>query len=75
MSTLLHTGNMADIIGLTIQEYDLKAEDGQSPTDDLYLIRSSQLDELCMKAALRISEKATRLEHDEHRRVKHDGTD
>lgn len=61
----LHTGNIADIIGLTIQEYDLKADDGQSPTDDLYMIRSSQLDELSLTAALRISEQTAKLERKE----------
>ncbi|KAA8820480.1 hypothetical protein CSQ85_01460 [Bifidobacterium rousetti] len=61
----LHTGNIADIIARTISEYDLKADDGQSPTDDLYMIRSSQLDELSLTAALRISEQTAKLERKE----------
>lgn len=66
MSAILHTGNIADIIAKTIQDYDLKDEDGQSPTDDLYIIRSSQLDELCLTAAMTINKKTIEFE----RRVK-----
>ncbi|MBW3090409.1 hypothetical protein [Bifidobacterium miconisargentati] len=58
---MLASINIADIIGRTIVDYDLKDEDGVSPTDDLYMIRSSQLDDLCTRAALRILHAEQRL--------------
>ncbi|MBT1171720.1 hypothetical protein [Bifidobacterium sp. SO4] len=58
---MLASINIADIIGRTIVDYDLKDEDGVSPTDDLYMIRSNQLDDLCTRAALRIQHAERRL--------------
>lgn len=54
--------NMTGIIAKTIQDYDLKDDHGESPTDDLYMIRSSQLDELAFTAATRISKKAEEID-------------
>ena len=46
MSAELSSLGIAQIVESVIADYDLRDEDGNELTDDLYVIRSEQLDEL-----------------------------
>lgn len=59
MSAELSSLGIAQIVESVIADYDLHDEDGNELTDDLYVIRSEQLDELGLTVARRIH-KATR---------------
>lgn len=59
MSTELSSLGIAQIVESVIADYDLRDEDGNELTDDLYVIRSERLDELGLTVARRIH-KATR---------------
>ncbi len=59
MSAELSSLGIAQIVESAIADYDLHDEDGNELTDDLYVIRSEQLDELGLTVARRIH-KATR---------------
>ncbi|MEX1342844.1 hypothetical protein ABXW80_09835 [Bifidobacterium longum] len=59
MSAELSSLGIAQIVESVIADYDLRDEDGNELTDDLYVIRSEQLDELGLTVARRIH-KATR---------------
>lgn len=59
MSAELSSLGIAQIVESAIADYDLHDENGNELTDDLYVIRSEQLDELGLTVARRIH-KATR---------------
>ena len=59
MNAELSSLGIAQIVESAIADYDLHDEDGNELTDDLYVIRSEQLDELGLTVARRIH-KATR---------------
>lgn len=59
MSVELSSLGIAQIVENAIADYDLRDEDGNELTDDLYVIRSERLDELGLTVARRIH-KATR---------------
>lgn len=59
MNAELSSLGIAQIVESVIADYDLRDEDGNELTDDLYVIRSEQLDELGLTVARRIH-KATR---------------
>lgn len=59
MSAELSSLGIAQIVESVIADYDLRDEDGNELTDDLYVIRSERLDELGLTVARRIH-KATR---------------
>lgn len=59
MSAELSSLGIAQIVESVIADYDLHDENGNELTDDLYVIRSEQLDELGLTVARRIH-KATR---------------
>lgn len=59
MSAELSSLGIAQIVESVIADYDLRNEDGNELTDDLYVIRSERLDELGLTVARRIH-KATR---------------
>ena len=59
MSAELSSLGIAQIVESVIVDYDLHDENGNELTDDLYVIRSEQLDELGLTVARRIH-KATR---------------
>lgn len=59
MNAELSSLGIAQIVESVIADYDLHDEDGNELTDDLYVIRSEQLDELGLTVARRIH-KATR---------------
>lgn len=54
MSAELSSLGIAQIVESVIADYDLHDEDGNELTDDLYVIRSEQLDELGLTVARRI---------------------
>lgn len=54
MSAELSSLGIAQIVESVIADYDLRDEDGNELTDDLYVIRSEQLDELGLTVARRI---------------------
>ena len=51
MSAELSSLGIAQIVESVIADYDLRDEDGNELTDDLYVIRSEQLDELGLTVA------------------------
>lgn len=59
MSAELSSLGIAQIVESAIADFDLRDEDGNDLTDDLYVIRSERLDELGLTVARRIH-KATR---------------
>lgn len=59
MNAKLSSLGIAQIVESVIADYDLRDEDGNELTDDLYVIRSERLDELGLTVARRIH-KATR---------------
>lgn len=59
MSAELSSLGIAQIVESVIADYDLRDENGNELTDDLYVIRSERLDELGLTVARRIH-KATR---------------
>lgn len=62
MSAELSSLGIAQIVESVIADYDLRDEDGNELTDDLYFIRSEQLDELGLTVARRICKATHELE-------------
>lgn len=62
MSAELSSLGIAQIVESVIADYDLRDEDGNELTDDLYVIRSEQLDELGLTVARRIHRAIRELE-------------
>lgn len=62
MSAELSSLGVAQIVESVIADYDLRDEDGNELTDDLYVIRSEQLDELGLTVARRIHKAIRELE-------------
>lgn len=62
MSAELSSLGIALIVESVIADYDLRDEDGNELTDDLYVIRSEQLDELGLTVARRIHKAIHELE-------------
>lgn len=62
MSAELSSLGIAQIVENVIADYDLRDEDGNELTDDLYVIRSEQLDELGLTVARRIHKAIHELE-------------
>lgn len=62
MSAELSSLGIAQIVESVIADYDLRDEDGNELTDDLYVIRSAQLDELGLTVARRIHKAIRELE-------------
>lgn len=62
MSVELSSLGIAQIVESVIADYDLRDEDGNELTDDLYVIRSEQLDELGLTVARRIHKAIRELE-------------
>lgn len=62
MSAELSSLGIAQIVESAIADYDLHDEDGNELTDDLYVIRSEQLDELGLNVARRIHKAIRELE-------------
>lgn len=62
MSAELSSLGVAQIVESVIADYDLRDEDGNELTDDLYVIRSEQLDELGLTVARRIHKAIHELE-------------
>lgn len=62
MSAELSSMGIAQIVESVIADYDLRDEDGNELTDDLYVIRSEQLDELGLTVARRIHKAIHELE-------------
>lgn len=62
MSAELSSLGIAQIVESAIADYDLRDEDGNELTDDLYVIRSEQLDELGLTVARRIHKAIRELE-------------
>lgn len=62
MSAELSSLGIAQIVESVIADYDLRDEDGNELTDDLYVIRSEQLDELGLTVARRIHKAICELE-------------
>lgn len=62
MSAELSSLGIAQIVESVIADYDLHDEDGNELTDDLYVIRSEQLDELGLNVARRIHKAIRELE-------------
>lgn len=62
MSAELSSLGIARIVESVIADYDLRDEDGNELTDDLYVIRSEQLDELGLTVARRIHKAIRELE-------------
>lgn len=62
MSAELSSLGIAQIVENTIADYDLHDENGNELTDDLYIIRSEQLDELGLTVARRIHKAIHELE-------------
>lgn len=62
MSAELFSLGIAQIVENVIADYDLHDEDGNELTDDLYVIRSEQLDELGLTVARRIHKAIRELE-------------
>lgn len=55
------------IVARTISDYDIRDENGQDLTDDLYIIRSSDLDQLAWTIAQRVHQATLQLIRD-HRK-------
>lgn len=62
MSAELSSLGIAQIVESVIADYDLRDEDGNELTDDLYVIRSERLDELGLTVARRIHKAIHELE-------------
>lgn len=62
MSAELSSLGIAQIVESVIADYDLRDENGNELTDDLYVIRSEQLDELGLTVARRIHKAIRELE-------------
>ena len=62
MNAELSSLGIAQIVESVIADYDLHDEDGNELTDDLYVIRSEQLDELGLTVARRIHKAIRELE-------------
>lgn len=62
MSAELSSLGIARIVESVIADYDLHDENGNELTDDLYVIRSEQLDELGLTVARRIHKAIHELE-------------
>lgn len=62
MSAELSSLGIAQIVESAIDDYDLHDENGNELTDDLYVIRSEQLDELGLNVARRIHKAIRELE-------------
>lgn len=62
MNAELSSLGIAQIVESVIADYDLHDEDGNELTDDLYVIRSEQLDELGLTVARRIHKAIHELE-------------
>lgn len=62
MSAELSSLGIAQIVESVIADYDLRDEDGNELTDDLYVIRSEQLDELGLTVARRVHKAIHELE-------------
>lgn len=62
MSAELSSLGIAQIVESVIADYDLRDEDGNELTGDLYVIRSEQLDELGLTVARRIHKAIHELE-------------
>lgn len=62
MSAELSSLGIAQIVESAIADYDLHDENGNELTDDLYVIRSEQLDELGLTVARRIHKAIHELE-------------
>lgn len=62
MNAELSSLGIAQIVESVIADYDLHDEDGNELTDDLYVIRSEQLDELGLNVARRIHKAIHELE-------------
>lgn len=62
MSAELSSLGIAQIVESVIADYDLRDEDGNELTDDLYIIRSERLDELGLTVARRIHKAIRELE-------------
>ena len=62
MSAELSSLGIAQIVESVIADYDLRDEDGNELTVDLYVIRSEQLDELGLTVARRIHKAIRELE-------------
>lgn len=62
MSAELSSLGIAQIVESVIADYDLHDENGNELTDDLYVIRSEQLDELGLTVARRIHKAIHELE-------------
>lgn len=62
MSAELSSLGIAQIVESVIADYDLRDENGNELTDDLYVIRSEQLDELGLTVARRIHKAIHELE-------------
>lgn len=62
MSAELSSLGIAQIVESVIADYDLRDEDGNELTDDLYVIRSEQLDELGLTVARCIHKAIRELE-------------
>lgn len=62
MNAELSSLGIAQIVESVIADYDLHDENGNELTDDLYVIRSEQLDELGLTVARRIHKAIRELE-------------
>lgn len=62
MSAELSSLGIAQIVESVIADYDLRDENGNELTDDLYVIRSERLDELGLTVARRIHKAIRELE-------------
>lgn len=62
MNAELSSLGIAQIVESAIADYDLHDENGNELTDDLYVIRSEQLDELGLTVARRIHKAIRELE-------------
>lgn len=62
MSAELSSLGIAQIVESVIADYDLRDEDGNKLTDDLYVIRPERLDELGLTVARRIHKAIRELE-------------
>lgn len=62
MSAELSSQNIAKIVENVIADYDLRDEDGNELTDNLYVIRSERIAELGFEVAKRICKATRKLE-------------
>lgn len=64
MSAELSSLGIAQIVESVIADYDLRDEDGNELTDDLYVIRSERIADLGLEVAKRICKATHELEQD-----------